>query len=147
MVVDASVVVAAVSPNEDRHEESLAFLRELHRRQIVLLEPPQFLLELYAVLNRSPRQLQELGFMRQDNALTIEVRSLGIGELQRFLDWATATFPGRSPTGGADLAYVSVALETRAALVTNDRGLHEFGGRDVTIHYPGDLLAAWGMAR
>lgn len=46
VVVDTSVLVAAVSPQEIRHAESLDFLKEVHRRRVVLEEPAQFLLEL-----------------------------------------------------------------------------------------------------
>ena len=143
IVVDASVVVAAVSPDELGYSESLALIREIHRRRVVLMEPPQYLLELYAVLTRSPRQLRELGFMTVDAPGFIEFKPLDVGELERALGWLTSTFPGQCPTRGGDLAYVWVARQAAVPLVTLDEGLRKFRSPGLDIRYPREQLRVW----
>lgn len=146
VVVDASVVVAAVSPQEIRHAESLDFLQEAHRRRVVLEEPAQFLLELYAVFTRTPRQLRQLGFMTEEDPISFNLKSLGTDEVQRLLAWLSSTFPGKCPTRGGDLAYAWIAWEAKLPLVTLDPGLHQFRGSGLDIYYPSDLLATWRTA-
>jgi hypothetical protein len=146
IVVDICVVVAAVSPKETRHAESLDFLQEAHRRRVVLEEPAQFLLELYAVLTRTPRQLRQLGFMTEEEPISLNLKPLGTEEVQRLLAWLSSTFPGKCPTRGGDLAYVWAAWETKLPLVTLDCGLHQFRSPGLDIYYPCDLLAVWRTA-
>lgn len=143
VVVDTSVVVAAVSPREPRYAESLAFIREIHRRRLILKEPAHFLLELYAVLTRTPRRLRELGFMTSDDPVSIEFTSLDAAELERALAWLTSTFPGKCPTRGGDLTYVWVAWQARASLITLDGGLRQFLSPGLDIRYPSEQLSAW----
>lgn len=143
IVVDTSVVVAAVSPNEPRYAESLEFVRETHRRRLLLKEPAQFLLELYAVLTRSPRQLRELGFMTIDDPVSIEFKPLDAVELERALAWLTSTFPGKCPTRGGDLTYVWVAWRATVPLITLDDGLRQFNSPGLCIRYPREQLDAW----
>lgn len=143
IVVDASVVVAAVSPDEPGYPESLALLGEIHRRRVVLKEPAQFLFEIYAVLTRSPSQLRELGFMTIDDPLSIEFKPLDAGELERALGWLTSTFPGECPTRGGDLTYVWVARQAAVPLVTLDAGLHKFRSPGLDIRYPREQMRLW----
>ena len=144
IVVDASVVVAAVSPDELGYSESLALIREIHRRRVVLMEPPQYLLELYAVLTRSPRQLRELGFMTHDAPVVIEFRPLDDRELEHALGWLSSTFPGECPTRGGDLTYVWVAWQEAVPLVTLDAGLHKFRSPGLDIRWRREQLRVWG---
>ena len=126
VVVDTSFLVAAVSPAESRYAESLDFFQEAHRRRVVFEEPAQFLLELYAALNRTPRQLRQLGFMTEQDPVSVNLKALGAAEVERLLAWLSSTFPGKCPTRGGDLAYVWVAWEMKLPLVTLDNGLHQF---------------------
>jgi hypothetical protein len=139
-VLDASIVVAAVSPDEAGHFDSVEFLRELQQHELPLIEPPSFHLELYAVLTRKPRELKKLGFLTSGNGLDFEVKAMGMNELRACLAFLTAHFPGRCPTRGADLAYVWVAYATDSPLVTLDKGLQGFRGGPVTILGPADAL-------
>jgi predicted nucleic acid-binding protein len=143
VVVDTSVVVASVSPLEPRHAESRDFLQELHRRGVSLEAPSYFMLELYAVLNRSPRELRQLGFMTEKNPIILNFHSIGVAELEIILAWLSSAMPGRCPTRGADLAYAWVAKQRGIPLVTLDRGLHQFVDAGLKVHYPSDLLAIW----
>jgi len=147
VVLDTSVVIAAVSPSEERHSEALQFLHIVHRSRVSVHAPAHFLLELYAVLSRSPREVRQLGFMTEDEAIAVRLRTVGEAEAQATIAWVSSQMPGRSPTRGADLAYAWVARATGLPLVTLDKGLHEFTGYGVRVYYPGDLLAKWSAER
>ena len=144
VVLDASVVIAAVSPAETRHAESLPFVRAVQQRRLALEVPAHFLLELYAVLNRSPRELRQLGFMTEKDPVTLRLKTIGAAEVEKALAWVSSKLPGKSPTRGADLAYVWVAQESGLPLVTLDKGLHQFKDAGLDVLYPGELLARWG---
>jgi|CXWL01.1.fsa_nt_gi predicted nucleic acid-binding protein len=144
VVLDVSVVIAAVSPAEVRHAESLRFVQAVHGRRLSLEVPAHFLLELYTVLNRSPRQLRQLGFMTEENPVAFRLRTIGQAEVQETLAWVSSQLPGKSPTRGADLAYAWVARTSGLPLVTLDKGLHQFTGAGISVYYPGDLLTKWG---
>jgi len=143
LVVDVSVVIAAVSPSETRHHESLQFMQAVHRRHIAIEAPAHFLLELYAVLNRSPRELQQLGFMTAHDPVTIRLVAIGEIEVEKTLAWVSSTFPGKSPTKGADLAYAWVARQSRLPLVTNDNGLHQFKNAGIDVYYPAEFMTTF----
>ena len=147
VVLDVSVVIAAVSPDEVCHSESLRFVQAVHRHRLSLEVPAHFLLELYAVLNRSPRELRQLGFMTEENPVALRLKTIGEAEVQEVLAWVSAQLPGKSPTRGADLAYVWVARASGLPLVTLDKGLHFFTSAGVSVYYPGDLLTKWESAR
>jgi predicted nucleic acid-binding protein len=126
LIIDASVVIAAVSPSETGHVEALEFLQRAHTAHAVFHEPPQFLLELYAVLTRRPRELRQLGFMIETDPMVLNWTPLAEPQVQRLLNWLTSNCPGKCPTRGADLAYVSSAVEVKLPLVTLDAGLQSF---------------------
>jgi predicted nucleic acid-binding protein len=143
LVIDVSVLVAAVSPSESSHDEASQFLNEVHKRKPSLREPAHFLLELYAVLSRNPRQLQQLGFLTLHDPLEIEFHGIGAGEVQRLLAWLAANAQGRVSTRGADLAYLIVALENRCRLVTLDKGLLEYQKYGADVCSPRKALEDW----
>jgi predicted nucleic acid-binding protein len=143
LVIDVSVLIAAVSTEEPRHEESHRFLKEIHKRKHPLREPAHFLLELYAVLNRRGRELKQLGFMTETDPLSIAFHGIGEPEVQRMLEWLMKNCPGRTPTRGADLAYLIVALETNGRLVTLDKGLMEYRSCGANVYYPNEMVMLW----
>lgn len=147
VVLDASVVIAAVSPAEPRHLECSRLIRMIHEHGQVVEVPALFLLELYTILTRSPRELRQLGFMSRENPVVLRLRSIGEDEVQAIIGWASENLTGRSPTRGADLAYVGVARAAGLPLVSLDRGLHEFNSVGVAVRYPVDLLKEWGVAQ
>ena len=145
--MDASVLIAALSPKEVRHIESRDFIKELHRRGVLLKEPAQFLLELYAVMLRSTeaaRYGRELWFLTEENRIQMNLIALDEVEIQRFLLWMSSAMAGQSPTRrGADLAYACVAKKRGLPLVTLDNGLHKFAAAGLEVYSPSDLLAIW----
>jgi predicted nucleic acid-binding protein len=143
VVLDASVVISAVSPLEPRHSEALQFLRFIHGSRLSVHAPAHFLLEIYAVLSRSPREVRALGFLTEENPIAVKLKTIGEAEVEAAITWVASQLPGRSPTRGADLAYAWVARASGLPLVTLDSGLHEFTGHDVRVYYPGDLLVKW----
>lgn len=147
LVLDVSVVIAAVSPTELHHPECARLLNVIHQQNLGVEVPAHFVLELYSVLTRSPRELRQLGFMTKEDPIVLRVRSLGEVEVQEILGWASERLPGRSPTRGADLAYIGVARTTGLPLVSLDHGLHQFNSVGVAVYYPADLLKEWGIAQ
>ncbi|MBC7350612.1 MAG: PIN domain-containing protein [Candidatus Aminicenantes bacterium] len=143
IVLDASVVIPAVSKNERHHSEALAFIQELKTRAGRLEVPATFLLELYAVLNRSPREVRKLGFFTIDDPLYVELRPVDEGLVSSFLNWMESKMPGQSPTRGADLAYVAVAVDANLPLVTLDNGLRSFKDAGLAVYTPQEKLDEW----
>jgi predicted nucleic acid-binding protein len=142
-VLDNSVVVAAVSPAEPRHAESLAFLTAGHQRKVPVYVPAFFMLEMYAAYSRTPRELRVLGVFTEVNPLQFEMEPIDAAFVQEITTWLIAVMPGQVPTKGADLAYLGVARRRGLPLVTLDGGLHRFKGAGVDVCYPSELLARW----
>jgi hypothetical protein len=85
--------------------------------------------------------------MTEENPVALRLKPLGEAEVQEILAWVSSSLPGKSPTRGADLAYVGVARASGLPLVSLDHGLHQFASAGVAVYYPGELLKIWGIAQ
>lgn len=95
---------------------------------------------------RTPREIRKLGFAGEENPIYLRLVSVGSAEVHQMIEWATVNLPGKSPTRGADLAYIGVARTSGLPLVSVDGGLHKFKYVGVEIYYPSEMLEIWGMA-
>ena len=77
--------------------------------------------------------------MTEDKPMSMHLRSIGEPEVQRMLGWLTSKCSGKSPTRGADLAYLLVALEAGVPLVTLDTGLRSFSEFGADVYFPGEI--------
>jgi len=136
IVLDTSVLVAAVSPNESSQNVALSFLRRVHESRQCIEIPPTFLFEVYAALNRTPRKLSELLFLTEESGLNFLIHTQGTTEVQNMLEWLSVKAPGTVPTRGGDLAYLAIAVESGIPLFTFDKGMHAFSNYGVDIRYP-----------
>jgi len=136
LVIDASVLMAAVSPSEIRHADAKALLVAAHAKSVVLQEPVQFMLEIWASFRRRPRDLQQLGFMTLTSPVHMNLWPMAEADVQGFMTWLSANFPAIIPTRGGDLAYVWTALKCNVPLVSLDVGLQGYSGSDVTVADP-----------
>jgi predicted nucleic acid-binding protein len=135
LVLDSSVLIAAVQPAEAEHDSALDFVNRLRAAQVAGAEsvfaPPELWLEVHVVEQRLA--LSRRGGPAPGAALrglTIElVVPEGVEELTAFLDLLTKRMRGRRPFSNAtDLAYLWAASRVDATVVTLDRGLLGYHG-------------------
>ncbi len=135
LVLDSSVLIAAVQPAEVDHQDALDFVDRLRAAQLVdagsVFAPPELWLEVHVVEQRLA--LSRRGGPARRSALhglTIElVTPESIEELVAFLDLLTKRMRGRRPFANAtDLVYLWAASRVDATVVTLDRGLLGYHG-------------------
>ena len=118
VTVDASVFVNALSPDEDKSEESSEFISQLRQEGVVLIQPTLFVAEIVASIAR-----------KQDNTdLALEI----LHDLKKFpkltlinLDEDFADFASEvavhNRLRGSDAVYAAVALRFGTELITLDK--------------------------
>ncbi len=135
LVLDSSVLIAAVQPAEPDHESACAFVERLRATpladELSLLAPAELWLEVHVVEQRLA--LSRRGGPAPGSALrglTVElVAPEGVEEITDFLELLTRRMRGRRPFANAtDLVYLWAAERNRATVVTLDRGLLDYHG-------------------
>jgi predicted nucleic acid-binding protein len=120
VTIDASVLVAAGSPDDVSNDESLRFLRMAVEAGLVIHQPTLTLVELAASIGR-----------RTGNAVLAREAGLRLLQMPRLvmhpLDLAaaaeSAAIAGRAALRGADAIYAATALRNGTTLVTLDQEL------------------------
>lgn len=135
LVLDSSVIIAAVQPSEPEHQGALDFVNRLRRAQAEGAEaafaPAELWLEVHVVEQRLA--LSRRGGPAPGGALRGLVVELvapeGVEELTTFLELLTKRMRGRRPFSNAtDLVYLWAASRVDATVVTLDRGLLGYHG-------------------
>ncbi len=135
LVLDSSVVIAAVQPTEPEHPGALGFVNRLRSTQVggeaTVFAPPELWLEVHVVEQRLA--LSRRGGPAPGSALrglTIElVAPEGLEEITAFLELLTKRMRGRRPFSNAtDLVYLWAASRLDATVVTLDRGMLGYHG-------------------
>jgi predicted nucleic acid-binding protein len=135
LVLDSSVVIAAIRPDEPDHEAARAFVARLRSAQtsgaVSVFGPPELWLEAHVVEQRlanSRRGPPAVGSAL--DGLTIElVAPASVDAIGTFLAHLTRRMRGRRPFANAtDLVYLWAAHEVSATVVTLDRGMLAYHG-------------------
>ncbi len=132
LVLDSSVVIAAVRPDEPEHADSRGFLvrgrAALASGTLTLLGPPELWLEPRGgAADRAARPAAPRGAL---DGLPIElIAPDGVEAIKAFLDVLTRRMRGRRPFANAtDLVYLWAAWSADATAVTLDRGMLAYHG-------------------
>jgi hypothetical protein len=135
LVLDSSVVIAAVRPQEPEHADARAFVDRLRPAlasgAVIALAPPELWLEVHVVEQRLARPRS--GVPTPAGALeglAVElVAPDGREAITAFLDVLTRRMRGRRPFANAtDLVYLWAAWSRDATVVTLDRGMLGYHG-------------------
>lgn len=135
LVLDSSVMIAAIRPAEPDHEDARAFVARLRSAQISgavrAFGPPELWLEAHVVeqrLTSSRRGPPAPGSALE--GLTIElVTPASVDTITTFLALLTRRMRGRRPFANAtDLVYLWAAHEVGATVVTLDQGMLAYHG-------------------
>lgn len=130
LVLDSSVLIAAVKPAEPEHEDARAFVERLRSAQASgtapAFGPPELWLEVHVVEERLAHG-RHVGHVPGTamEGLAIELVAPDHREaLTGFLDLLRRRMRGRRPFANAtDLAYLWAAHEVDATVVTLDQGM------------------------
>jgi predicted nucleic acid-binding protein len=135
LVLDSSVVIAAVQPAEPEHAGALDFIDRLRSTQAggeaAVFAPAELWLEVHVVEQRLA--LSRRGGPAPGGALRGLVIELvapgGLDEITAFLELLTKRMRGRRPFSNAtDLVYLWAASRLGATVVTLDRGMLAYHG-------------------
>lgn len=135
LVLDSSVVIASVRPEEPEHADARAFVERLRSAlasgAASVFGPPELWLEVHVVeqrLARSRRGAPSLGGALEGLAIQL-VAPEGAEAVTAFLDVLTRRMRGRRPFANAtDLVYLWAAWSMDATVVTLDQGMLEYHG-------------------
>ena len=135
LVLDTSVLIAAVQPAEPEHADALAFVERLRAAQAAgdasAFAPPELWLELHVVEQRlaaSRRGGPAPGSALAGLAVEL-VAPARLEDLAAFLDLLTRRMRGRRPFSNAtDLVYLWAAWSAGAMVVTLDQGMLGYHG-------------------
>jgi predicted nucleic acid-binding protein len=135
LVLDSSVLIAAVRPMEPEHADARAFVERLRPAQasgaVRAFGPPELWLEVHVVEERlapGRRVAYPPGAAMEGLAIEL-VTPDRVEVLTGFLDVLRQRMRGRRPFANAtDLAYLWAAHEVGGAVVTLDRGMLAYHG-------------------
>lgn len=135
LVLDSSVAIAAIRPDEADHPDARAFVERLRAASpesgIELLAPPELWLEVHVVEQRLARSRRG-GAPAQGAMEGLSITLCAPAdreELTTFLAHLEKRMRGRRPFANAtDLVYLWVGWSREATVVTLDRGLLEYHG-------------------
>jgi predicted nucleic acid-binding protein len=135
LVLDSSVVIAAVQTGEPEHGSALGFVNRLRSTlpagTTQVFAPPELWLEVHVVEQRLA--LSRRGGPAPGGALRgLDIALIapeGVEEITTFLDLLTKRMRGRRPFANAtDLVYLWAAARLDATVVTLDRGMLGYHG-------------------
>jgi predicted nucleic acid-binding protein len=147
LVLDSSVVIAAVQTTEPEHDAARGFVERLRRAlasgRATAFAPPELWLEVHVVerrLARSRRGAAHPGDALAD--LDVElVAPATRGELTAFLEHLDERMRGRRPFANAtDLVYLWAAWKVEATVATLDEGLRAHHQMVCDVTHPRHLL-------
>jgi predicted nucleic acid-binding protein len=135
LVLDSSVLIAAVWPAEPDHADARAFVEQLRSAQasgaVCAFGPPELWLEVHVVekwLAHGRRLGHALGAAIEGLAIEL-VTPDRVEVLTGFLDVLRQRMRGRRPFANAtDLVYLWAAHEVGAIVVTLDQGMLAYHG-------------------
>ncbi len=130
IVLDSSVVIAAVQPAEEAHADAREFVERLRRAcaegLVEVFAPAELWLEVHVVeqrLARSRRGGAAPGEALRDLAIAL-MAPADAAAIAEFLEHLTLRMRGRRPFSNAtDLVYLWAAWSVGATVVTHDHGL------------------------
>lgn len=137
LVVDASVLVAAMRPGETHHRAAREMLELLGRRKWSFSAPMIGLAEVAAAISRatgsSVRAQREVDLVRRLPSFTLVAIDASLGE-------TAATIAANQRIRGCDAVYVALAHQLGAALVTLDQEQGERSAQILAVFAPDEIL-------
>ncbi|MFT3770691.1 MAG: hypothetical protein QM820_35145 [Minicystis sp.] len=133
LVLDSSVLIAAVRPAEPEHADARAFVDRLRAAlatgEAQAFGPPELWLEVHVVEHKPTRGRAGAPGAAMEGLAIELVRPEGIETITCFLDVLTRRMRGRRPFANAtDLVYLWAAHEVDATVVTLDQGMLAYHG-------------------
>ncbi len=136
-VVDASVILAALIPNEMEHENSLQFLKMAEKLSVKLVCPCLMLIEIAAAIARvTQNEAKSQQAILKVKALP-HLRSIAISSelAEKAIRVAQSCF-----LKGADSIYVALAMHESVQLVTLDKEMKQRASSVVTALTPAEWM-------
>jgi len=118
VTVDASVFVNAFSPAEDGSDKSMAFLSQLSKDDIPLIQPTLFLPEVAASIARKQDDSESALELEQELKNFLDLTLIDLDE--SLADFASEV-AAKHRLRGSDAVYAAVALRFGTELITLDR--------------------------
>lgn len=140
LVLDASVLVAAIRPGEPFYAEARAALETLSRQRTNLFVPAIALPEVAAAIARGSGSASQAA---RDVRLVRRLPGLQVIAVDDALADLAADIAGLQRIRGCDAIYVALAQRQTADLVTLDSEQSQRAPTAVRTWTPGELLAAW----
>ena len=144
LVLDSSVLIAAVKPSEPGHAASVELLGRLRcaiaSGEATAFAPPELWLEVHVVEQRLAASGRGVAGVAMSGLRVELVAPADLDELTAFLALLTRRMRGRRPFANAtDLAYLWAASSVDATVVTLDEGLLRYHGVVCDVTRPGHV--------
>jgi predicted nucleic acid-binding protein len=145
LVLDSSVIVAAMKPSEPGHADAVDFLERLRsaraRGRAQVFAPPELWLEARVVAHRiavRPGHAAPPSVERLLAGLDVELSPMNsVEEIDALFEQLSRHVRDKAHFANAtDLAYLWVAWQRSAALITLDRGLLGYHGMVCEVMRP-----------
>jgi predicted nucleic acid-binding protein len=133
IVIDASVWVSRLVPQDIHYEASYRWLKGLEADGALLIAPILLLSEVAGAISR---RTGETGLGRRAIDQLLRIPTLRIASIDRRLGQEAAILAAELSLRGADAAYIAVARRLNIPLVTWDREQQERGARVIAVRTP-----------
>lgn len=140
VVLDASVMIAAVTMREIGHAPAKAFMAGCTAHSLPILVPAIALAEFSGALSRTGRSVQQT---RRMLAVYRNQADFAVAPVEVALGEEAAAIALLQHIKGCDAIYLALARELASPLVTLDREQRERAPEDVEVLTPEQALAGW----
>ncbi|MCO6451057.1 MAG: type II toxin-antitoxin system VapC family toxin [Caldilineales bacterium] len=137
VVIDASVFVASIQPQERYHADGRLLLERLTKQKVEICVPALVLAEIAAAIARGTT---DSGKAEKDVALIQEVPGLQIITIDQELGILAARIAARRFIRGCDAVYVALSMTLDVPLITLDRQQREQTPNMIIALTPGEAL-------
>lgn len=136
LVLDSSLIVAAMKPSEPSHADALDFLDRLREAQerggASVFAPPELWLEVHVAAQKLVKQKERGAPEPKEPMVGLAIKLVAMDReeaIAGFLEQLTARTRGQPPfTNATDLVYLWVAWSVDATLITLDQRLLKYHG-------------------
>ncbi len=135
VTLDASVWLAAMSPEEPAHRESARALERVFTSGLAIHQPGLFVIEVCATIARRTR---DVALAEDMGHLALTLPGLVVHELDHRLAARASRIAARAALRGADAVYVATAQRAGTTLLTLDRELLVRGESEVSLSRPAE---------
>ncbi|MEA3254848.1 MAG: type II toxin-antitoxin system VapC family toxin [Candidatus Altiarchaeota archaeon] len=137
LVLDSSVIVAALRESEENHKPCKKLLRKIKEGEFIALEPYIVLVEVVAAIKRRTGSSELAERVERD---LLDIGNIYFSDLIKYRADMAADIAKETGVRGMDAIVIQIAKENDATLITLDEEMINKAGSIISIQDVDDLI-------